>query len=324
MSLHDASCPLLYVVVPCYNEEAVLPETSKRLKQKMKSLMDTGLISSESHVLLSNDGSTDNTWGLIRELNSDPENEGLFTGICLAHNRGHQNALFAGLMEALERGCDCAISMDADLQDDPDAIDQMVLEYAHGSEIVYGVRSSRATDTGFKRGTAHMFYDLMEALGVEMVSDSADFRLMGRKALAALSQYRESNLFLRGIVPSLGFKTSEVYYERAERFAGESKYPLKKMISFAIEGITSFSTTPIRAVAIAGIVFLLIAALMLIWTVVTAVSGNGVPGWASLMVSIWFVGGAIMLSLGIVGEYVGKTYLEAKGRPRWIIGERLN
>ena len=320
----DRKTPVLYIVVPCYNEEEVLPETSRRLMEKMTSLISSGAISASSRVLLSNDGSKDSTWKLICDLNANPTNNGLFTGICLAHNRGHQNALFAGLMEALERGCDCAVSMDADLQDDPNAIDQMVADYSNGSEIVYGVRSSRATDTGFKRNTAHIFYDLMGWLGVEMVPDSADFRLMGRDALKAMSQYGESNLFLRGIVPSLGFDTSEVYYERAERFAGESKYPLKKMISFAIEGITSFSTAPIRAVAVAGCAFLAIAVVMLVWSIVNVISGSTVPGWASLMVSIWFVGGALMLSLGIVGEYVGKTYLEAKGRPRWIIGKRLD
>lgn len=316
--------PVLYVVIPCYKEEEMLPITADALQMLMGSLMEEGACARESRVLLVNDGSPDRTWEVIRQLASDPARGGLFTGISLAHNRGHQVALLSGLMEALERGCDCAVSMDADLQDDPNAVREMLVEFSEGSEVVYGVRSSRERDTAFKRGTAHAFYRLMSMLGVETVPDSADYRLLGRRALEALSGYTEENLFLRGIVPSIGFRSSKVYYERGERVAGESKYPLKKMVSFAIEGVTSFSTAPIRAVALAGVLFLLVALVMLVWAVVTQLTGHAVEGWASLMVSLWFVGGAVMLSLGVVGEYVGKSYLEAKRRPRWCVAERLS
>lgn len=316
--------PVLYVVIPCYKEEEMLPITADALQPLMASLMAEGACAPESRVLLVNDGSSDRTWEVIEGLAADPARGGLFTGISLAHNRGHQVALLAGLMEALERGCDCTVSMDADLQDDPNAMREMLAEFAAGSEVVFGVRSSRERDTAFKRGTAHAFYRLMSALGVETVPDSADYRLLGRRALEALSGYTEENLFLRGIVPSIGFRSSKVYYERGERVAGESKYPLKKMVAFAVEGVTSFSTAPIRAVALAGIVFLVVALVMLVWAVVTQLTGQAVAGWASLMVSLWFVGGAVMLSLGVVGEYVGKCYLEAKRRPRWCVAERLS
>ena len=316
------SC-VLYIVVPCYGEEEMLPIMANVLQRLMKSLMDEGACSSQSRVLLVNDGSADRTWDVIRSLADDKGRQGLFTGISLAHNRGHQIALLAGLMEARERGCDCAVSMDADLQDDPTAVRQMLAAYEMGAEVVYGVRSSREKDTAFKRGTAHAFYNLMGKLGVELVPDSADYRLLGRRALDALSGYSEENLFLRGLVPSIGFPSARVYYERGVRVAGESKYPLKKMVSFAIEGITSFSTTPIRFVMIAGILILLVALVMLAWAIVTQLSGHAVEGWASLMVSIWFVGGAVMLSLGVIGEYVGKCYLESKRRPRWHVAERL-
>ncbi len=312
--------PILYVVIPCYREEEALPMTAEALRPLMNELMDEGAIAPASKVLLVDDGSPDGTWDVIGNLAVD--GTGLFTGISLAHNRGHQIALLAGLMEALEQGCDCAVSMDADLQDDPWALREMLKERARGMEVVYGVRSSRATDTAFKRETAHAFYRLMSALGVEMVPDSADYRLMGRRALEALSGYKEENLFLRGIVPSIGFPAAKVYYERGKRIAGESKYPLGKMLSFAAEGVTSFSTAPIRAVAVAGILFLVVSLIMLIWSVVTQVKGDAVPGWASLMASLWFVGGAVMLSLGVVGEYVGKCYIESKRRPRWCVRER--
>ena len=315
--------PELWVVVPCYREEEVLPITADALHSLMGALVNEGAISASSRVLLVDDGSPDGTWGLIRALAEDPTFGGLFCGISLAHNRGHQSALLAGLMEALEHGCDCAVSMDADLQDDPAAVREMLEAHAAGAEVVFGVRSSRERDTAFKRGTAHAFYRLMSALGVETVPDSADYRLMGRHALEALSGYGEENLFLRGIVPSLGFRTAKVYYERGERAAGESKYPLAKMVAFAVEGVTSFSTAPIRMVAAAGAVFLVIALVMLVWSLLSAFLGSTEPGWASLMVSLWFIGGAVMLSLGVVGEYVGKCYLESKRRPRWHIAERV-
>ncbi|MBR1828108.1 MAG: glycosyltransferase family 2 protein [Atopobiaceae bacterium] len=319
---------MLWIVVPCYNEQEVLPETSRRLYDKMTSLVERGLASKQSRVLLVDDGSRDATWSQIVQLNegqldgqSFPPH--LFRGVSLAHNAGHQNALYAGLMEALGQGCDCAISLDADLQDDIDAIDEMMQRYADGAEIVYGVRNNRDTDTPFKRGTAHAFYALMQLLGVEMVSDSADYRLMGRQALEALAQYGEVNLFLRGIVPALGFSTAEVYYRRGERFAGESKYPLKKMLAFALEGITSFSVTPIHLVTLVGILTVAVSLVMVIYALASRAMGYVVPGWTSLMVSVWFVGGLIMVSLGIVGEYVGRTYLESKRRPRYIIGRTV-
>lgn len=315
--------PILYVVVPCYNEEDVLPETSKRLRKKLLDLMDAGRISRNSHVLLANDGSKDRTWELIRELHESAPT-GLFTGISLAHNRGHQNVLYAGLMCALERGCDITISMDADLQDDIEAIDQMLDAYQQGANIVYGVRDNRDTDTRFKRGTAEAFYGLMQRMGTETVPNSADYRLMDASSLRALAQYGEANLFLRGIVASLGFRTAKVYYQRAERFAGESKYPLSKMVSLAVDGITSFSVTPLRMVTAAGFLFVAVAVVALIYTLISRALGTAVSGWPSLFISIWFVGGAIMLSLGVVGEYIGRIYMESKHRPRYIIFEELD
>lgn len=316
--------PVLYVVVPCYNEEEVLPETSKRLWKKIRSLVRANKIDENSRVLFANDGSKDRTWEIITKLHDNPNHKNVFTGISLAHNRGHQNVLFAGLMAALERGCDAAISMDADLQDDINAIDGMVDAYLDGADIVYGVRDNRDTDTVFKRGTAGAFYKLMSRMGIETVPNSADFRLMDRRALEALSRYGESNLFLRGIVPTLGFTTAEVYYKRAERFAGESKYPLSKMLALAIDGITSFSVTPLRMVTFGGVIFLVIAILMLIYALVSLVAGVTVSGWTSLLASIWFVGGALMVSLGVVGEYVGRIYIESKHRPRYIVADELS
>ena len=323
--------PALCIVVPCYNEEDVLPETACELAKKLYALCKDGRIAPASTVLFVDDGSKDATWKLIRSLNagtfhSEAANVSSvnFCGIRLAHNTGHQNALYAGLMKALDEGYDCAISMDADLQDDIEAIDEMLNAFASGAEVVYGVRSSRETDTFFKRGTAQVFYNIMRRLGVEMVSNSADYRLMGRRSLRALSHYQETNLFLRGIVPALGFTTAKVYYERKERFAGESKYPLSKMISFALEGITSFSIVPIRLVTLAGFLSLIVAFIMVVYALVSAATGVSVPGWTSLMVSLWLVGGLIMVSLGIVGEYVGMTYRESKRRPRYIIAESLD
>ena len=320
----------LCVVVPCYNEEEVLPETCRRLAAKLTALVAVGTISPASRVLFVDDGSRDRTWELICQAHDNPTafdakcEPGMLGGIRFAHNQGHQNALYAGLMEALRRGFDAAVSLDADLQDDIDAIDEMVAKHLAGAEIVYGVRDSRETDTAFKRTTALAFYRVMAMLGVETVSNHADYRLMGRRALSALSQYQEVNLFLRGIVPALGFKTDAVYYARAERFAGESKYPLGKMISFALEGITSFSVKPIRWVTVLGLISLLVSAGMLVYTLVSVIQGHVVAGWSSLMISIWLVGGLTMVSLGIVGEYVGRIYLESKHRPRYIIAERTD
>lgn len=322
MNAHDA--PKLYVVVPCYNEEEVLPETSKRLWKKVRSLVRAGKVDEQSRVLFANDGSTDKTWSIITRLHDNPHYEGVFTGISLAHNRGHQNVLFAGLMAALERGCDAAVSMDADLQDDVDAIDEMVDAYLDGADIVFGVRDNRDTDTRFKRGTAEAFYGIMRRMGTETVPNCADFRLMDRRALEALSQYGESNLFLRGIVPTLGFNTAKVYYHRAERYAGESKYPLSKMLSLAIDGITSFSVTPLRIVTIGGLLSVMVSVVMLVYALISLGLGVTVSGWTSLLVSIWFVGGAVMLSLGVVGEYVGRIYLESKRRPRYLVSEELD
>ena len=318
--------PVLWIVVPCYNEEEVLPETARRLSAKIDSLLSRGLVSEASRILMVDDGSSDCTWQMIGRLHAGQLDDlsvpaKRICGISLAHNAGHQRALYAGLMRARESGCDCAVSLDADLQDDPDAIDEMLARHAEGAEIVYGVRSSRATDTAFKRNTAEAFYGFMNLLGVEMVSDSAGYRLMGRRSLDALSQWCESNLFLRGVVPALGYPTARVWYERAERFAGESKYPLRKMIAFAIDGITSFSVAPIRLVTLMGLASVAIAVIMVVYALINRFRGSVVPGWTSLIVSIWFVGGMIMVSLGIVGEYVGKAYLETKRRPRYIVAE---
>lgn len=316
--------PVLAVVVPCYNEQEVLPITSGVLAEKLSSLVERGLVDPASHALLVDDGSRDATWQVVRDLNASGPAPHRFRGVRLAHNRGHQNALVCGLEHAVAHGADVTVSMDADLQDDPDAIDEMLERYREGCDIVYGVRSSRETDTGFKRGTAHAFYGLMRRLGVEMVSDSADYRLMSARAVRALLRYREVNLFLRGIVPMLGYRTAEVYYRRAERAAGESKYPLKKMVAFALEGITSLSTSPLRLVTTLAAVSLLVSLACIAYGLVSLATGSAVSGWTSVIVSIWLVGGLVMLCLGIVGEYVGKIYLEAKGRPRYEVDEALD
>lgn len=308
----------LYVVVPCYNEQEVLPETAKRLQEKMKSLMDSGRITSMSKVVFIDDGSRDATWTLIRQLHDENP---VFQGIKLAHNRGHQNALLAGLMDAREFA-DAVISMDADLQDDINVMDAMLDHYEDGCEIVYGVRSSRETDTSFKRSTAQGYYKFMKWMGTDLVYNHADYRLMSRKALTALSQYREVNLFLRGIVPELGYKTAKVYYSRAERFAGESKYPLRKMISFALEGITSFSVQPLKVISKAGILISVLSLAGLLYAVISKLTGSAVPGWAAIIFSIWLLGGLQLLCIGVVGEYIGKIYSEVKARPRYIIEER--
>lgn len=281
--------PIVYFVLPCYNEKAALPFTAEKLSQKIEVLLASGKISQSSRVLFVDDGSKDDTWEEIKKLHRQHPS---FGGIKLAHNRGHQNALYAGLMEALKLGCDAAISMDADLQDDVDACDEMIDQFVNQQcEIVYGVRSSRAKDTWFKRTTANLFYKMFAWMGAETVPNHADYRLMGRRALEALSEYSEVNLFLRGIVPSIGFKTGRVYYERGVRDAGESKYPVKKMIAFAIEGITSFSTKPLKFVLGLGLLSLLVGIAMLIYTVVSVSTGHAVAGWGSMMCSIWLIGG---------------------------------
>ena len=312
-------CDTLYIVVPCYNEEEVLPETARRLGDKLRGLMAAGKISPKSRVLFVNDGSRDGTWGVISRLHAaDP----LFSGVDLSRNRGHQNALLAGLMTARDR-CDMAVSMDADLQDDVDAVDAMVEKYSEGCDIVYGVRSSRKKDTFFKRVTAEGFYRVMNFLGAETVFNHADYRLMSRRALDGLAEFREVNLFLRGIVPMIGYTVGTVEYEWGERFAGESKYPLKKMLSFAMEGITSLSTKPIRYITLLGFLIFLVSLLMLVYSIVRWAHGDTIVGWASLICSVWAIGGLILLSLGVIGEYIGKIYLETKARPRFLIREIL-
>ncbi|NLH00620.1 MAG: glycosyltransferase family 2 protein [Clostridiales bacterium] len=306
---------VLYIVVPCYNEEEALPETSRRLREKMLALIDKGAISERSRVLFVNDGSKDRTWQLISALH---DADSLFCGISLSRNRGHQNALLAGLMTAMDRA-DVTISMDADLQDDIDAVDKMLEKYYAGCEIVYGVRSSRKKDTFFKRFTAEGYYKLLSKLGGEIVYNHADYRLMSRTALQALSKYGEVNLFLRGIVPMLGYKTDIVEYERGERIAGESKYPLKKMLSLAVEGITSLSAKPIRAILWSGVLSLFADFVLLIVFIVQACLGISFDGWKILLIITLLMGGLILTGIGTVGEYVGKIYLETKHRPPFII-----
>ena len=312
--------PVLYIVVPCYNEEEVLPETAKRLKVKMESLMEKGKISARSKVMLVNDGSKDRTWAMIEQLH---QNDPLFSGVNLSRNRGHQNALLAGLMTAKDR-CDMTVSMDADLQDDIDAVDAMVDKFHEGCDIVYGVRSSRKKDTFFKRFTAEAFYRLMNFMGAETVFNHADYRLLSRRALEGLAEFKEVNLFLRGIVPMIGYTSATVEYERGERFAGESKYPLKKMLAFALEGITSLSVKPIRYITLLGVLIFLISIVMLLVFVAQWALGMTVAGWASVICSVWAIGGLILLALGVIGEYIGKIYLETKERPRFLIREVLD
>lgn len=311
---------ILYVVVPCYNEEEVLTETTKRLKEKLENLIKDKKISNKSRVMYINDGSKDDTWNLIEEISNK---ENLFTGISLSRNRGHQNALLAGLMTA-KNYADIVISMDADLQDDINAIDEMIEKYNNGAQIVYGVRSSRKKDTAFKRMTAEGFYKFMKLMGVEVVFNHADYRLTSKRVLEELENYGEINLFLRGMFPLIGFKTDIVYYERNERFAGSSKYPLKKMLSFAWEGITSFSVKPIKMILNIGIIMFALSIIMIIYSIVSKCLGNAVDGWTFITCSIWLVAGIQMLSLGIVGEYIGKIYSETKRRPRFIISRNLN
>ncbi len=305
--------PTVYFVIPCYNEEAVLPETCRRLTEKLESMKQRSLIGGESRILLVDDGSKDKTWELISEYNRE---NSWVEGVKLAHNRGHQNALLCGLMTAMPR-CDAAVSMDADLQDDIDALDQFVTKYREGCDVVYGVRNKRDTDTWFKRTTAEGFYTLMKLLGVDVVFNHADYRLMSKRALEALSEYKEVNLFLRGIVPLIGYRSDYVYYDRHERFAGESKYPLKKMLSFALDGITSFSVKPLKLISNLGILISVLSIFGLLYALISYFAGWAVSGWTAIVCSIWLLGGLQMLCLGVVGGYIGKIYSEVKARPRF-------
>ena len=311
---------ILYMVIPCYNEQEVLPETSRQLSAVLHGLISSGKIGGESRIVFVDDGSKDGTWQLIEELH---RSDGIYTGIKLSRNRGHQNALLAGLMSSVSRA-DMMISMDADLQDDVAAIEAMVDKYHEGNDIVYGVRSSRQTDTAFKRSTAQGFYKLMNGMGAETVYNHADFRLMSRRAVEGLSQFGEVNLFLRGIVPMIGYPADKVYYERRERFAGESKYPFKKMLSFAIEGITSLSTEPLQKITTLGFTVFLVSIAILIYCLVRHFTGHTITGWTTIALSVWAIGGLILLSLGVIGEYIGKIYLESKERPRYIIEKDLS
>ena len=310
----------LYIVVPCYNEEAVLPETSKRMLELMEKMNNDGLINSKSKIIFVDDGSKDKTWEIIDRLTHEHEQIG---GVKLACNAGHQNALFGGMM-TVKDDCDCIISIDADLQDDIYVIPDMIKKFNEGCDVVYGVRNKRDTDTFFKRSTALGFYKLMQTMGVKMVYNHADYRLMSKRAIDALAEFPERNLFLRGMVPLTGFKSDCVYYDRNERFAGESKYPLKKMLSFAVDGITSFSVSPIRMISTLGFIVCIFSVIMAIYAIYEKIVGNTDAGWASLMLSIWFIGGVQLLSIGLIGEYIGKIYKEVKRRPRYIIEAYIN
>ncbi len=305
----------LYIVVPCYNEEAVLSKTAATLLKKYEQLAKRGKITNKSKIVFIDDGSTDSTWRKIKGYNRI---NGAFGGIKLSRNRGHQNALLCGLL-TLKDYADAIISIDADLQDDIGAIDEMLEKFEHGCDVVYGVRSKRDTDTFFKRFTAESYYKILDKMGAKVIFNHADFRLMSRRAIECLSLFKERNIFLRGLVPMIGFKSGIVKYERAEREAGESKYPLSKMLSLAWEGITSLSIRPIRVVTVTGALIFALSIVMLIYSVVRFFMGATVSGWASLAVSIWAIGGLQLLAIGIVGEYVGKIYLESKNRPRFIV-----
>jgi glycosyltransferase involved in cell wall biosynthesis len=309
----------IYIIVPCYNEEVVLGETTLRLKNLFSRLLDLDRISKESRIIYVDDGSTDRTWEMIETSHS---NDVMVSGVKLSRNCGHQNALMAGLSVAMENA-DVMVTIDADLQDDISIIPEMLNKFDEGCDIVYGVRKERKNDTWFKRNTALGFYKLMNILGVKSVYNHADYRLMSRRAVEELSKYRERNLFLRGMAPLLGFTTAIVYYDRSERFAGESKYPLRKMLNFAVDGITSFSVKPVRLLAAIGACFILVSLVILLYVLVSILSGDYEHGWASLMLSIWFVGGMILVGLGVVGEYIGKIYIEVKDRPLYHIEKLL-
>lgn len=310
--------PVLYIVIPCYNEEKVLPVTAPLFREKLVSLTQSGKISENSRIMFVDDGSRDDTWEIISSLSKEDK---IFCGISLSRNRGHQNALLAGLMEARTL-CDITISIDCDGQDDLDAMDKMVDEYLNGADVVYGVRDSRKSDTFFKRATAHLFYKFLKLMGAETVYNHADYRLMSSKALEALSQFKEVNIYLRGMVPMVGFKSTCVYYDRRERMAGKSHYPLRKMLSLAFNGITGLSIKPIRLITAFGFFVAVISLLGIIWSVVMLLLQKTVPGWASTVSIICFLGGIQLLSLGVIGEYIGKMYLEVKARPRFIIDRR--
>lgn len=310
----------LYLAVPCYNEQEILNDTTQKLIHKMQTLIDSGKISADSRIMYIDDGSKDSTWKIIESLHNEHE---LVIGLKMSRNRGHQNALYGGLMVA-KKYADAVISIDADLQDDIDAIDKMLEKYENGCDIVYGVRSKRETDTFFKRFTAEAFYKILKFLGAEVVYNHADYRLMSKRALDEFENFGEVNLFLRGIVPMIGFKTDTVEYERRERLAGESKYPLKKMLALAWEGVTSLSIKPIRFITVLGAIVFIVSILMLIYSLVSHFTGQTTLGWTSLIVSIWALGGLQLLAIGIIGEYLGKIYLEAKRRPRFIVEKFLN
>lgn len=318
--MKSSSNPILYVVVPCFNEEEVIDITTKELSNKLNTLIKNNLISKDSKIMYVDDGSKDSTWQKICEYHKKNK---LVSGLKLSRNKGHQNALLAGLLTS-KKYADITISMDADLQDDINVIDKMLMEYSKGCDIVYGVRSSRKKDSFFKRFTAQGFYKFMKLMGVDIIYNHADCRLMSKRALDGLDEFREVNLFLRGIVPLIGYKTSIVYYERGLRVAGESKYPLKKMLKFAIDGITSFSVKPLRIITNLGFLMTLFSVIMLIYSLVRNFIGATIEGWTFTVVSIWFVGGVVTLSLGVIGEYIGKIYSEVKARPRFIIEEELN
>ena len=308
---------VLYVIVPCYNEEDILPNTSDALLVQLSEMISCGIISAKSKILFVDDGSSDKTWNLILKISNS---EKRVEGIKLSHNQGHQNALFAGMMYVKNK-CDCMISVDADLQDDITIFPEFVKKYNEGCDVVYGVRSERKKDSAFKRFTAQCFYKFMNLMGAETVYNHADYRLMSRRALEALSEYREVNLFLRGIVPLIGFKSDSILYARKERTAGETKYPLKKMINFALDGITSFSAKPIRLISVFGMLCSLLSIGGLLYALLSYSFGYTVPGWTALTCSIWFLGGIQLLSIGMLGEYVSKVFSEVKNRPKYFIEE---
>lgn len=314
-----SSKPVIAIVVPCYNEQEALPVSVPRMLEMLDVMVADGLIAPQSYILCCNDGSRDRTWQVIGDLHAA---DARVKGISLAHNRGHQKVLLAGLMTVRGK-CDAAVSIDADLQDDPNAVVEMVKLFRQGDEIVYGVRSSRATDSWFKRTSAHAFYGLQRRMGVETVFDHADYRLMSNRALDLLSEYGEENLFLRGIIPHIGLKTGVVTYERARRVAGESKYPLSKMLSFSVDGITSFSAKPMRMIFTVGLALLLVDLAVAVWVLIAYFRGATIHGWASLMLSVWFLGSLILIGMGIIGEYVGKIYIEVKHRPRYAIADKI-
>lgn len=314
----DFSRPILWIVIPCYNEEDVLPITAPMFLEQIQTIISKEKISAKSRILFVNDGSKDSTWDIICKLAQDDEH---YIGISQSRNRGHQNAVLAGLMEARDV-CDITISIDCDGQDDITVMERMVDEYLAGAEVVYGVRSKRDTDTFFKRFTAESFYKLLDKMGVETVYNHADYRLISARVLQEFAGFQEVNIFLRGMIPLVGYKSTTVYYERHERIAGESHYPLSKMLAIAVDGITSLSVRPISIITGAGCVVSLIGFVGIIWAIITAILGNAVPGWASIVCIVCFLGGIQLLSLGVIGEYIGKIYLESKHRPRYIISDK--